>query len=280
MTIGNGDPPRRPVDPYGPVPLSRRLAGSLDRLRRAVDGRGRHRAPDVAAPDHQRIEWWHSIDLGDGVVTRGKKPVSELETDFSRLGLTQAEIAGRSVLDVGCSDGFMSLKFEALGAEVTAVDGIYRDGLRYVRRHLRPKFRFYAMDVLSHSFNELGRFDVVLYLGVLYHTVYPFEHLVRLANRVREGGLLVIESGFYNLPGFEKEATLFFNFDGRLTPDLSSPAFPSIRWIEQALGRVGFDEIVVLHTTGGNGPGRVTVRARYGGTANAPTLFAAEQVEV
>jgi len=69
------------------------------------------------------------------------------------------------VLDIGCNDGYMALRCKQLGADVTAVDGVYREGLKYVRRHLQPRFRFYAIDLMSSSFRELGRFDVILYLG-------------------------------------------------------------------------------------------------------------------
>jgi 2-polyprenyl-3-methyl-5-hydroxy-6-metoxy-1,4-benzoquinol methylase len=237
-------------------------------------GNGQPRRP---APEHADIEWWHSIDLGGGEVTKGKKPIAELAADFARLGLDAETLCARSVLDVGCSDGYMSLACEALGAEVTAIDGIAREGLQYVRRRLEPKFKFYAIDVLSHSFNELGRFDVVLYFGVLYHTMYPFEQLVRIASACKDGGRLFLESAYYNLSGFESDATMFFNFDGKIAPDLSSPVFPSIVWIESALRRIGFREITMLHTTGGNGPGRVTFRAEYGGLPNPPLLYAAEQ---
>src|SRR3954464_12062445 len=73
------------------------------------------------------------------------------------------------------------LMCESLGAEVVAVDGIVSDGLKYVRNHFAPKFEFYSIDIMSSSFFELGRYDIILYLGLLYHTIYPFEQLLRIA---------------------------------------------------------------------------------------------------
>jgi tRNA (mo5U34)-methyltransferase len=227
---------------------------------------------------HDEINWFHSIDLGNGVVTNGHKPVDLLEEEFSRLGLSAETLRGKRVLDVGCNDGFTSLRCEALGGEVTAIDGIYRDGLKYVRRHLRPRFRFYAIDLMSPSFTELGRFDVILYLGILYHTMYPFEQLVRLATASAPSATLFLESEYYDLPGFEDAPTMVFNYDGSIVDDRCSPVFPSVAWITQSLSRVGFNHVRVLHRLADGSRGRVTICAEYGGGAAAsPFLYASEQ---
>ena len=225
------------------------------------------------------IQWSHSIDLGNGIVTEGHKSVALLEDEFNRLQLTDKTLEGKRVLDIGCNDGFMSLKCERLGALVVGIDGIYRDGLKYVREHLKPKFQFYAIDLMSPSFYELGRFDVILYLGVLYHTMYPFNQLLRVASACNPNAMLFLESEYYDLPGFEHEPTIVFNYEGKIIPDLSSPVFPSIKWIEKTLSRIGFGQVKLLHRAGDAHRGRVTVRAQYsGGSGISPLLYAAEQM--
>jgi hypothetical protein len=62
-----------------------------------------------------------------------------------------------------------------------AIDGFCGDGLKYVRRHQRPKFQFYAIGHMRPPLSELGRFDVIIYFGVLHHTMYPFEQPLRAA---------------------------------------------------------------------------------------------------
>ena len=227
----------------------------------------------------KEIQWFHSIDLGNGVVTRGHKSADLLEAEFNRLQLTDKTLQGKRVLDIGCNDGFMSLRCERLGAHVTGIDGIYRDGLKYVREHLKPKFQFYAIDLMSSSFHELGRFDVILYLGILYHTMYPFEQLLRVASACNPNATLFLESEYYDLPGFEDEPTIVFNYEGKIVPDLCSPVFPSVKWIEQTLTRVGFSQVTLLHRVGSANRGRATVRAQYsGGSAISPFLYAGEQI--
>jgi tRNA (mo5U34)-methyltransferase len=222
----------------------------------------------------EEIDWFHSVDLGGGRFTAGTKSPSDLELEFSRLGLSAETLRGKTLLDVGCADGWNSLRCRTLGADVTAVDGVYRDGLRYVRTNLRPEFHFVQVDVLSPSFLELGCFDVVLYLGVLYHTLYPYEQLSRVAKLCR--GTLFVESAVLNLPHQAARATLTFNLDGSVVSDLSSPVFPSTVWITQALGRLGFRSVDVLH--GGRGElDRVLIRAADLRSDQLPVVFAAEQ---
>lgn len=107
--------------------------------------------------DYTEITWFHSIDLGHGVVTNGHKSAELLNDEFERLQLAAADLRGKRVLDIGCNDGYMSLRCEQLGADVTGIDGIFRDGLKYVREHLNSHFQFYAIDLMSPSFRELGR---------------------------------------------------------------------------------------------------------------------------
>ncbi len=213
----------------------------------------------VLSPDD--INWFHSIDLDNGIVTRGHKSAALLEEEFARLGLTAATLRDKRVLDIGCNDGFMSLRCEQLGAHVTGIDGVYRDGLKYVRRHLRPKFRFYMIDLMSPSFSELGRFDVILYLGILYHTMYPFEQLLRVAAACNAAATLFLSPSTTTCPASSKSRRSCSTIRGQIVADLCSPVFPSIAWIVQTLTRVGFEDVTVLHRVGHDQRGRVTLRA-------------------
>ena len=62
--------------------------------------------------------WYHTLGLGDGVASRGTVDHAPW---FERYGFPP--VAGRSVLDVGASDGFFSFAFERAGAaRVLATD--------------------------------------------------------------------------------------------------------------------------------------------------------------
>ncbi len=197
-------------------------------------------------PDHAEITWFHSIDLGNEIITKGTKSHEALSAEFDRLQLSSETLRGKKVLDIGCNDGFMSVTCAQLGADVTSIDVVCTDGLKFVRNHSGINFRFYAIDLMSQAFFDLGRFDIILYFGVLYHSVYPYEQLLRLKTVCNDNATLFLETAFYNLPGCQTMPTLVYNYDGSITSDLTSPCFPSIPWIEQTLGRIGFSEVTML----------------------------------
>ena len=67
-----------------------------------------------------RQGWFHTIDLGGGIVTPGR---DESPRKLGWIGLP-ADLSGRSVLDVGAWDGFFSFECERRGAaRVVALDG-------------------------------------------------------------------------------------------------------------------------------------------------------------
>ena len=66
--------------------------------------------------------WWHSIELGDGIVTTGVHTLEELKGNYARFLLPE-DLTGKRVLDIGCWDGFYSFEAEAHGADVLAVLG-------------------------------------------------------------------------------------------------------------------------------------------------------------
>ncbi len=48
----------------------------------------------------------------------------------------------------------------------------------------------------------LGQFDVVLFLGVLYHMEDPLRALRRVVEMTAHGGLVVIETAAVDIPRF------------------------------------------------------------------------------
>jgi hypothetical protein len=83
--------------------------------------------------DHTKTFWFHSIHIGNGVVTQGVKSAEALKSHFDLFGFNSEFLRGRRVLDIRCNDGYMSLQCARLGADVTGIDGVFRDSLKYVR---------------------------------------------------------------------------------------------------------------------------------------------------
>jgi tRNA (mo5U34)-methyltransferase len=133
-----------------------------------------------------KIQWYHSIDLGDGIVTPGWE-----RNTASRLKALQIpdDLRGMTVLDIGAWDGFYSFEMERRGAtRVLATDydtwlgktwGSKR-GFELARRALNSHVEDMTIDVLDLSPERTGVFDLVLFIGVLYHLRHPLLALERI----------------------------------------------------------------------------------------------------
>lgn len=140
------------------------------------------------------IDWWHQIELPDGYVTPGPDRSAE------KLALLHLpDLKGKTVLDVGALDGYFSFAAERRGASrVVALDTYMwqkpggKDGFEYARRALDSNVESVEVEVLDISPETVGRFDVVFFLGVLYHMRHPLLALERIADVTDE--LLVMET--------------------------------------------------------------------------------------
>jgi tRNA (mo5U34)-methyltransferase len=257
--------------------------------------------------------WWHSIDLGDGVVTPGAKSRAWLEAELARLEL--GDLHGKSVLDIGAYDGFYSFAAERLGAErVVAFDQYvwsadmpgymrYRDeqmaaGLAVEPVEALPEFwrpdelpgrrpfdlahealgsrvEVVVGDLLDYDLGKLGTFDVVLYLGVLYHVRHPLLALERLASVTRGTAIIETQAEVFR---FSERLPLSRFIEGdELNHD------PSNWWTFNAAALLsmcraaGFERAELQSRPGrgrrasamlrGSAPYRAVLRARKGGTA-------------
>ena len=187
------------------------------------------------------LRWHHQIDLGQGVVTPG------LADRLPELERTLPDMAGRSVLDIGAWDGYYSFLAERRGASrVVALDhyvwgvdlaernvhraeGAPRDelpdtsrdevdfwhddlpgrrGFDLAREVLDSRVQPVVADFMRTDLAALGVFDVVLYLGVLYHMPEPFTALQRL--RAVTGEVAVIETEAIHVPQYRDDTLLRF----------------------------------------------------------------------
>jgi len=117
--------------------------------------------------------WYQSIELKRGVITPGKSDVA------SKFALLEphipADMTGMSVLDTGCNAGGIGIEFAKRGAEMVGVEAskLYYHQANFVRDVLNlPNATFQRMPIYE-VFRLQQEFDIVLFLGLLYHLRYP-----------------------------------------------------------------------------------------------------------
>jgi tRNA (mo5U34)-methyltransferase len=133
--------------------------------------------------------WHHIMRFPHGIVTPGAYDPGEL---FAFLELP--DLRGKRVLDVGTRDGFFAFECERRGAEVVAVDyaGMDLTGFGAAKKIYGSQVEYVQANVYDLSPDVLDTFDVVLFLGVLYHLRHPLLALDRLRPLCRS--LLIVES--------------------------------------------------------------------------------------
>jgi len=197
--------------------------------------------------------WFHTIDLGGGVITPG------VDDSWSKLQLIRLpeSFAGKTVLDVGAFDGYFSFEAERRGAaRVVAADefcwsrpgdpmtdGQGFDIAHWARQSRVEKRRIPVEDI---SPETVGVFDYVLFLGVLYHSPDPLRYLRNVRSVCREQ--LILET---HVDALEQERPMMVFYPGTsLNGDASNHWGPNRQCVVEMLKEVGFRRVELVSHAG------------------------------
>ena len=181
---------------------------------------------------HALGPWFHNLHLPDGTQTCPDHWLGDFPA-FKWRQLSQhlpEDLAGWSCLDIGCNAGFYSFELAARGADVLGIDV----DERYLRQArwaaaeygVTGRVRFECMQVYDLA-RRADRFDLVLFMGVLYHLRYPMLGLDIVCQKVKQ--LMVFQT--LTMPGDEVfEATYDRGFDDRHL--LAEPGWPKMAFLE------------------------------------------------
>jgi tRNA (mo5U34)-methyltransferase len=176
--------------------------------------------------------WFHNLDL-NGVKTAPDHFLGDYPGVKWRhfAPAIPADLTGKTVLDIGCNGGFYSLEMKRRGAaRVLGID--YDEGYlrqaRFAAQITGLDIEFAQLSV--YDVGALGeRFDVVLFLGVLYHLRHPLLALDLIREHV-VGDLFVCQS---MQRGDPKEEPLDEDYPFSETAIFERPSYPRLSFIEQ-----------------------------------------------
>jgi SAM-dependent methyltransferase len=146
--------------------------------------------------------WTYEFDLGDGVRTpllaEELRSVNRTRTDLIMPIVERCfadGLRGRRVLDAGCNEGYFSHLMYQRGAMVTGFDiraaNIERaETLRSILGMDPARLRFEQRDLFE--LDTAAPYDIVLFLGLLYHLENPAGAIRRL--HALTGTLCLIET--------------------------------------------------------------------------------------
>ncbi|MBE7171330.1 MAG: TIGR04290 family methyltransferase [Williamsia sp.] len=204
-------------------------------------------------------KWFHNIDL-KGVKTAPDHFLGDYPT-VKFQGFSHAiaqDLLGKTVLDIGCNAGFYSIEMKRRGAaRVVGIDSDerYLAQARFAARILGADIEFKNMSVFEIAqLNE--KFDIVIFMGVLYHLRHPllaldllYEHVVkdqlifqsmqRGSSQIDplEGDYDFAETGIFDSPGFPQ---MYF-IEKRYSHDPTNWWIPNQAGMEAMLRSAGFE---------------------------------------
>lgn len=186
--------------------------------------------------------WYHSIDLGGGLVTPGRAWYHHM-WEVCRDTMNHLDFRGRRVLDIGANDGLWSFEAERRGAALVVAVDLFDYALErflFCRRVLKSKVvPLYNVSVYelsdslarylspqSPTVPDVLKFDIVIFYGVLYHLRDPMRALAEVRSVVKEDGAVLLETAYARC---EEKPIMLFNGGSkrRLYPDYTSWWAPS-----------------------------------------------------
>jgi tRNA (mo5U34)-methyltransferase len=233
------------------------LRYAVRRIVRRPQGAHRHVGADLnltGPVDPERLReyafgrpWFHQIDLGHGIISPG---IDDSATKLAWLDVPDS-LSGKSVLDIGSYDGFFAFEAERRGAaRVVASDEFcwslegMGDGKGFDIAHwaLGSKVEKKVISVEHISPETVGTFDLVFFLGVLYHAPDPMRYLRNAYSVCNE--LMIVET---HIDGddYDRPMMVFYPKD-TLNSDSSNFWGPNSACASAMLYEVGFSKVETL----------------------------------
>jgi tRNA (mo5U34)-methyltransferase len=220
-----------------------------------------------------RFYWYHTIDLGDGLVTPGEYDHRPFLNRFD----FPADMSNMSVLDVGSATGFFAFEFEKRGANVTSIElpsladwdmpsghdseqtlseltqyhraknfeetyYLHLDGpFRFCHERMRSKVARHYSTIYNLASGELKnqKFDLVFLGDILLHLFSPL-HALNVVTQLCRHHLII----FQVLSGGDESQPLMLYAGGRSRQgDSRTWWHPNRACLEQMLQRLGFQNV-------------------------------------
>jgi tRNA (mo5U34)-methyltransferase len=175
--------------------------------------------------------WFHNLDLG-GVRTAPSHFLGDYPAVKWRrfAGAISADLAGRTVLDIGCNAGFYSIEMKRRGAaRVLGIDSKddYLDQARFAAEVNRLDIEFRNLSVYDVALLA-EKFDVVLFMGVFYHLRHPLLALDLIHEHVTRDTLVFqsMQRGSSALQPVERD------YDFWEIAHFDRPGYPKLHFVE------------------------------------------------
>ena len=196
-----------------------------------LQSQGHEAPPEIAA----LAPWFHNLHLPGGIETAPDHPLGDFPA-FKWRELARAlpdDLTGWRALDIGCNAGFYTFELARRGADVLGIDTDehYLEQARWAARKLDLEERVAFRRLGVYELAKVGEdFDLIFFMGVLYHLRHPLLALDLVASKARR--LVVLQT--LTMPGDESvEPPRDLPIDDR--ERLLADGWPKMAFVERRL---------------------------------------------
>jgi tRNA (mo5U34)-methyltransferase len=187
---------------------------------------------EIARRIHELGEWFQNMDLG-GVPTAPTHFLGDYPgIKFRNFAHAIPEsLAGKTVLDIGCNAGFYSIEMKRRGA--ARVVGIDFDETYLAQARFAAEVKGFDIEFREMSVYDVAqlreKFDLVIFMGVLYHLRHPLLALDLIHEHVAKDMMLFqsMQRGSNRLPELEPDYPFWE------TDVFNGPDYPVMHFVEQ-----------------------------------------------
>jgi len=203
------------------------------------------------------FEWYHTINLGKGVITPGRSTslgYKAVEKLIKRINVKKC-----NCLDIGTMDGIIAFQLEKKKAkDVVATCLNDRPSFRFLKEYMDSKIKYFprvSLDTIENvKASGIEKFDLVVLAGVLYHLLDPLHGIAIVRNLLRNGGIAIFETSIadFDDEDFNSQIALHFNFDGRFLAGFENMWMPTKACLHYMLSYCCFnilDEEIIMEGT-------------------------------
>ena len=188
--------------------------------------------PQLEAKIRELGPWFHNMDLG-GVKTAPDHFLYDYPNNkFSRFAhALPSDLSGQTVLDIGCNAGFYAMEMKKRGAaRVVAIDSDprYLAQAQFAAQVNGLEIEFAQLSVYDVA--KLGeKFDLVIFMGVLYHLRHPLLALDLIHQHVAGDAMLFqsMQRGSDQISEIERD------YPFEQTAIFDEPSYPKLHFVEQ-----------------------------------------------
>jgi tRNA (mo5U34)-methyltransferase len=200
------------------------------------------------SPALYKLGWYHSFEFPDGSTIDGVQSLEQLRERWARFPLPE-DLSNKRLLDIGAWDGWFSFEAERRGAAVVALDCVEIANLLAAKERFNSRVEYRVSNLYKIPQLQLGAFDYVFFLGVLYHVKHPLLALEIVCALTRD--IAIVESAVIDGPAYaagvrEEIPTLEFFETDELGGHLDNWFGPSVASVIAMCRAVGFARVELL----------------------------------